>query len=507
LHRSVQKWFTMKRTTIITLTVALLTAPTIAQADHAEMTPTLVESFDGTLIDINVCRPPGADAQNPVPVVLQSHGWGGKKSDCSGRHEYFNAGIGFVSMTQRGNTGSGGENNIMDPDFEGRDIMAVLDHIASLDWVAKDDGPGGIDPIVGGLGGSYGGGFQWVGALTDQYRRNAPTRFNSLMPGNTWHSLRTSLAPNGVMRTVIVSGLYAAGVQSNNLAPWVHVAMASATATGQLVDGPAPLNFASEFHQHGAVWFAEQGIKLDIPVYISQGAGDLVFNLNEGLDNLHHAVTPQAQAKSIFINHQAGHGLPGNIPSGPVPYADRHGETCDAPSPIQWFKHTLLGEPLEIGPRYKLMTVDKRCIELEELPDTTDITPPELDGALLPLAARGPATFYPIAEGPIDLAGAPVLSFNATTSTPDARTFWGLAVGTSPEDALLIGGQWMPTRLALPAVAERITTELGGVVAEVDEGETLFLVSAPAADQYAAHPSRVPGAMLVENPVLSLPII
>ncbi|MFP5224987.1 MAG: CocE/NonD family hydrolase, partial [Actinomycetota bacterium] len=216
----------MNRITILALSTALLAAPTVSSANHGEMTSTFVESFDGTLIDINVCRPAGADASNPVPVVLQSHGWGGQKSDCSGRDNYFNAGIGFVSMTQRGNTGSGGENNVMDPDFEGRDISAVLDHIASLDWVLKDDGPGGIDPVVGGLGGSYGGGFQWVGAFTDQWLRDAPTRFNSLRPGNTWYDLRESLAPNGVMRSVIVGGLYAGGVRNNNLAPWVHAAMA-----------------------------------------------------------------------------------------------------------------------------------------------------------------------------------------------------------------------------------------------------------------------------------------
>jgi ABC-2 type transport system ATP-binding protein len=496
----------MRRTTTLALLAALTISPLTASADEAEMTSVFVTSFDGTQIDINVCRPAGASAANPVPVVLQSHGWGGQKSNCINRDNYFDAGIGFVSMTQRGNTGSGGENNIMDPDFEGRDIMAVLDHIASLDWVLKDDGPGGTDPVVGGLGGSYGGGFQWVGALSDQYFRDAPTRFNSLRPGNTWHSLRTSLTPNGVMRTVIVGGLYAGGVRSNNLAPWVHLAMASNIATNSNVDGPDPVDFASELHQHGPAWFADQGIQLDIPVYISQGAGDLVFNLNEGLDSLHRAVTPEAQAKSLFINHQGGHGLPATVPSGPVPYTNLHGQSCDAPSDLAWFRHTLLGQPLELGARYKMMTVDKQCVEMNSLPELTEISVSSLEDAVLPVGPRGPARFDEVGQGPMIVAGAPTLSFDATTPTVDARTFWGLAVGTTPEDAELVGGQWMPTQVG-PALAETVQTELAGVVVEVGEGERLWLVSAPAADQYIAHATRHPGALLVENVELGLPIL
>ncbi|MFP5225361.1 MAG: peptidase S15, partial [Actinomycetota bacterium] len=131
----------------------------------------------------------------------------------------------------------------------------------------------------------------------------------------TWYDLRESLAPNGVMRSVIVGGLYAGGVRNNNLAPWVHAAMASAVATGVVVDGPEPLNFGSELHQHSSAWFVEQGMKLDIPVYLSQGAADLVFNLTEGLDNFQQALTPAAQEKSIFISDQGGHNIPGQVPS------------------------------------------------------------------------------------------------------------------------------------------------------------------------------------------------
>jgi hypothetical protein len=396
----------------------------------------------------------------------------------------------------------------MDPDLEGRDIMAVIDHLASLDWVLKEDGPDGTDPVLGGLGGSYGGGFQWVGAFSDQYFRGAPTRFDALAPGNTWYDLRTALAPNDVMRTVMVTGLYAAGAASNRLAPWLHVAMGAFVASGQVVDGPAPADFAAEIHQHSAAWFVERGERLDIPVFVQQGAGDLVFNLNEGLDAFHEALTPEAWERSLFANHQAGHFINRDeLPGGPVPYAARTEDICPAPSPLAWFEHTLLGRPLDLGPRYRMRTVGGRCVGLDELPEREAVAAPALDQAVLPTGVRTEPRFEAIAQGPLTIAGAPLLRFNATTADPDARLFWGLAVGTSPADAQLIGAQWMPTRIAGPALGAAIETELGGAVVDIEEGETLYLVASPYSDQFLAHGSRHPGVVLVEGVSIGLPIV
>lgn len=486
-----------------------------ADQSPPEMTSLFVTSFDGTRIDVNVCRPGNASAENPVPIVLESHGWTGQKSSCLGRTTFFNAGIGVASMTQRGNGESTGRNNVMDPNLEGRDIMAVIDHLASLDWVLKDDGPGGTDPVLGGLGGSYGGGFQWIGAFSDQYFRDAPTRFNSLHPGNTWYDLRTALAPNGVLRTVMAGGLYAAGAQNNDLAPWIHAAMGTILATGQVIDGPRPANFGSEMHQHSAAWFVEQGERLDIPVLIQQGAGDLVFNLNEGIDAFQQALTPEARARSLFVNHQAGHGIPERVPgvpaipfpAGPVPATARSEATCPAVGPLAWFEHTLLGEPLDLGARLRLRTVDGRCLSLDEFPSTSETPVEALSQTVLPTGPRGPTRFFPISQGPLTLAGAPTLSLTATTTVPDARRFWGLAVGTGPDDAELLGGQWMPIRIAEPALERDITTELGGVVADVPEGQTLYLVTSPYADQFAAHSSRTPGVIVVDDVKVGLPIV
>ena len=472
-----------------------------AAAAGPTMTSLFVTSFDGTQIDLNVCRPATATADNPVPIVLESHGWIGQKAPCLKNTDFFDAGIGYASMTQRGNGESTGENNIMDPDFEGRDIMAVIDHLASLDWVKKDDGPGGTDPVLGGLGESYGGGFQWVGAFSDQYFRDAPTRFNALQPGITWYDLRQALGPNDVLRSVMVSGLYAAGVRDNNLAPFVHAGIGSWQATGQL-----PADFGSELHQHGAAWFVEQGQTLDIPVYIRQGAMDTAFNLNQGIDAFEKALTPAARERSLLVNNQSGHNVAAPLPGQPLPYTKRTGAYCDAPSTLAWFKHTLLGEPLDLGARLKLRTVDGACINQDEFPATTPTAVPALSEAVLPIGG-GPLRLEPIATGPMTLAGAPKLTMTARTTDPDARLFWGLAVGTSPEDAQLIGGQWMPTRITGPVLNAPVATELAAIVAELDEGETLYLAVSPSADQFAAHGSRSAGTVIVSNVTVGLPVV
>ena len=105
------------------------------------------------------------------------------------------------------------------------------------------------------------------------------------------------------------------------------------------------------------------------------------------------------------------------------------------------------------------------------------------------------------------VAGIPELRFEGTASDPDARLFWGLAVGTSPETARLVGSQWMPTRVSLPAVKAPVTTELGGIVVDVPAGQQLYLVSAPAVDQFLAHSNRTPGVILAENVQVSLPLL
>lgn len=493
---------------VLTTTGLSTTAPAQSGSGFETRAET-VDSFDGTPIDINVCRPATASTDDPVPVILHSHGWGGTKRDCKTFQNFLSNGFGVVSMTQRGNGDSGGQNHVMDPEHEGRDIVAVVDHIAAKPWVeTEDEDP--TDPVLGSIGGSYGGGFQWVGAFTDALL-NGESRFDAMSPGNTWHDLAQSLAPNGVVRSEIVAGLYVAGNQNNDLAPFVHGAFATTTATNRLVDGPDPVDYRSEFHQHGASWFEEDGMKLDVPARITQGAADILFNLNQGWHNYQQALTDEAREESLFLGTQSGHGLPGVFPQGdPVPFTPRTGTACQAPNALTFFQHHLQDgtETEDVDEEsVRLTSVDGTCISLDTLPDADTRPVLKLEGQVLPVGPRGTATFTPVFEGPTTLAGIPQLEVTATTHHPDARLFWGLAVGQNTSEAQLVDAQWMPTRFEGPAIEQTISTELGGIADEVDTDETVYLVVSPYAAQFNAHPSRVPGTVVLEDVDLGLPLV
>src|SRR3546814_5488009 len=73
-------------------------------------------------------------------MVLHSHGWGGsRETTASGAvAPYLAAGYGVLSFDQRGfGESTDDKANIMDPAKEGRDVVAVVDYVAELDWVAR----------------------------------------------------------------------------------------------------------------------------------------------------------------------------------------------------------------------------------------------------------------------------------------------------------------------------------------------------------------------------------
>ena len=127
----------------------LAPTPSVAEqpVEQASFSHTVTSlAADGIDIDIQVFKP-AMGAGDTVPVLLHSHGWGGSKStNVSSYQAELDAGYGVVSITQRGHGASGGLRNVEDPEFEGLDMIAVVDYVAGLDWVAKEsleqDSPG-----------------------------------------------------------------------------------------------------------------------------------------------------------------------------------------------------------------------------------------------------------------------------------------------------------------------------------------------------------------------------
>src|SRR3712207_2145473 len=157
-------------------------------------------------------KPGAASKRNRVPVVFHSHGWGGSRTTgVDSFKSYLDAGFGVLSFDQRGFGESGGKAHVEDPAFEGEDVIRLINHVAKLNWVAKDR-PN--DPVLGAIGGSYGGGYQFVGAFTEVMKFGR-TRFDALAPEITWYSPNQSLRPRRGLRTPRVLPPYRARAQQH----------------------------------------------------------------------------------------------------------------------------------------------------------------------------------------------------------------------------------------------------------------------------------------------------
>lgn len=508
----------LRRTLVALFALAMLVAAlptTAAAAEHSAENATIENPDDGTAIVVTVFKPAAA-AAGDVPVVFHSHGWGGSRATTvDAVKPFLDAGFGVVSIDQRGHGESGGQAHVQDPTKEAEDIQAVIDYVATLDWVQLE-APG--DPMLGAVGGSYGGGYQTMTAL-DETAETGATRFDALAPEITWFDLPESLAPQGVPRTAWTVLLYGAG--AGMVPQHVHEAFLWGAATSQWPNGtvygqpvPGTPNLDEIFHENGPVAFVERGVHLDVPTLIRQGTSDNLFNLNQGLKNFEETLTPKARKQSYFVAFNGGHALPNIAPRG-EPLAAELGGGSDAcnedftATTIEFFRRVFARKNTKgvLPERYNMTTVaGDECLRLSSLGSAKPIPVDPTGTGVLPVTAGAGAPLHiPVAEGARTLAGVPTLSGKVTTAGVDARAFFGLAVGTSPADATVIHNNLMPLHRMLPGQDEKFSIELPGVVAEVAEGQSLFLTVSPVSDMYFGHASRTPGALVLSDLALTLP--
>ncbi|MCE7000736.1 CocE/NonD family hydrolase [Saccharothrix sp. S26] len=491
---------------VIALAVAAVAAapPAAASADHPAPQHVCVASVPETDplepgpvdICVSVFKPAAASPDNRVPVLLHSHGWGGSRTTAPGSFQrYLDAGFGVVSIDQRGFGQSGGKAHVEDPAFEGEDVIRVIDHVATLDWV-RENGPG--DPVLGAIGGSYGGGFQFAGAFTEVVKTGR-TRFDALAPQITWHSLNDSLAPRDVVRTTWVTALYAAALDAHTST--LHAGYAEGLLTG---DWPAKMD--EFFRDNGPAHHAAAGRRLDIPVLLRQGISDNLFPLDQAIDNFDRALTPKARANSLLIGYNGGHALPNAIPAGHAVA----GDACSArfggydELELRFLAENLQGAPRTITGhgRYHLMTAEGGCVTTDSVAPTTTAALPDI----LTTAGIGLPQSIKIADGPLTIAGSPTLSAVVSTLGLDSRAFFGLGVGTSPLDAKVIQNNVLPHREQGLNLGTRRTVELPAVAAAVPAGQSLYLTVTPISDMFLLHGSRTPGAMVLRDVQVNLPV-
>ena len=504
-------------TALICLTISALvgsTSPATAATPDGEPVVTngcfdsVPERYSSAPVPIcyTVFQPAGADAAHPVPVVLHSHGWGGTRvKDPASFTDYLDQGIGVISFDQRGHGESGGFAHVESPDFEGQDLQRLFDMVAALPWV-QSDSPG--DPRVGTIGGSYGGGYQYLAAF-EQIRATGSTVIDAMAPDVTWYDLNESLAPSGLVRTQWATLLGTLG--GLNMEPAAGSSFLLASSTGKWPDGsiPGTIDMHKYVEQNGASWQVQQGLKLDMPMLIVSGATDNLFPLQQGLQAWDNALTPEAKRDSIFIGFNGGHALPATRPLGigvaGDPCSTTLGSDDSGKLVVRFMLKELKGVDTGLSGfgKIHLSTAAGRC----QTVDSVTPTMPVALGAGLDTKMAGGTQVVKIVDGPVTIAGRSTVHAAVTTVLPDAFAFYALAVGTSALDARIVQNNMLPLRERNVVTGQVRDFELPSVAVDVPAGQSLFLLATPSQDMFTGTSTLLTGSVKLRNITVSLPVV
>ena len=160
------------------------------------------------------------------PLVMWGPGYSGSRetSDASSPTDILspgniadlvNANYGVVSIDERGFGQDTGTDRVMDPNYEGLMDLSVMDWAqANLTWIAYGptlEGDDPREPIMGSIGGSYGGMYQKM--LLNIDRRH---RLHAVVPQISPNDLNYALFPNTVVKDAWDLDLYALGETGGN---------------------------------------------------------------------------------------------------------------------------------------------------------------------------------------------------------------------------------------------------------------------------------------------------
>lgn len=341
------------RNPLVAVAAAALAAPlALSGPAHAEAAPYTVTPLKFTVqaggrscvVDADLYRPAGVDADSPAPAVLATNGFGGSKSD--GSTDAIGKAVaarGYVGLVYSG-LGFGRSGCLItldDPAIDGKAASGLLDFLGGTraaddgtraDYVVQD---GEGDPRVGMIGGSYGGAIQLATAATDR-------RVDALVPLITWNDLAYALAPNntgartgvtsdtpGVFKWQWTNGFYLIGEGQPLLNPsldpsrfnrldCLHFAARACETIRLLNSGRYPADKTRAMLDYArSVSPVSYLDRVEAPTLIVQGQADSLFNLNEATATYKTLKAQGTTAKMIWQSwgHSGGQ-VPGELDLG-----------------------------------------------------------------------------------------------------------------------------------------------------------------------------------------------
>ncbi len=199
-----------------------------------------------------------------------------------------------VTWDPRGEYASGGVLHLDSPEYEAQDVSAIISWLAQqpgteLEDVGQDAPP---DPLIGMIGGSYGGGIQLTSAGIDK-------RIDAIAPGIAWNNLTTTLYPHDAFKTAFASLLLLSLVVSGSrIDTQIYEGIATGVLFGLLL--PRQRDFLDDASPDNVI------DDIDIPTLFLQGTVDVLFPLQQALDN--YAVIGQTGKPVKTIWYCGGHG-------------------------------------------------------------------------------------------------------------------------------------------------------------------------------------------------------
>ena len=340
-----------------------------------------VISFDGTQIYTHFMPALGLAPGQKAPTILNGPGLGlpgatnldgalldDVVTDAFGQVSIGTlraAGYNVVTWDPRGEWNSGGVLELDSPDFEARDVSAIISWLATQPEVQLDD-PKTLDPRIGMVGVSYGGGIQLVTAAVDH-------RVDAIVPTIAWHTLNSSLYKGEAFKSswaTLLSALLSLTFASAN--PRILAATIYGDLTGMMAQGDQDLLTA-----RGPGDLVKN---ITAPTLLIQGTVDTIFSLQEADDNARALIAAGVPTKVVWFC--GGHGLCLNN------LLDLTDGALIKQRTLEWLNRYVKGDPsVSTGPQFEW--VDQRgqwfSSEVYPVPHGAPIVTSSGAGGVLPL--------------------------------------------------------------------------------------------------------------------------
>lgn len=221
---------------------------------------------DNEPIVFQVFEPDQFDCAKKHVLILEGHGYSGSRqtSETPGGTaalgggasiaELTSKGYTVISIDQRGHGESGGTVRVMDPDFEGNDLIAIVDWAEQhFDYLAYRD----RNLLLGSIGGSYGGMYQFL-----LWGKDPDHRLDAIVPEIAPHDLTYSLTPGGVVKSYWALALAGAGEANTGLGqdPFIRATLLEGAITNSFPGAALPF-----FAYHSMSYFCSnpRGLVVD----------------------------------------------------------------------------------------------------------------------------------------------------------------------------------------------------------------------------------------------------